>query len=190
VVETSYPRIVITGVPGVGKSTVFEKLVDELRKRGLSIGGIKAPEVRQGGVRVGFKVVDLLTGEEAWLARKGAEGPVRIGSYTILVEEASKVVENALRNAMARAHVIGVDEVGPMELKIPVFKPLLLEALDSEKPIILVVHYRLHDREILGRLSGSERIVVTFENREAVKSMLGQIVEKILSSLKQYSSGK
>ncbi|AFL66876.1 NTPase [Desulfurococcus amylolyticus] len=176
-------KIIITGRPGVGKSTFFEKLISELRESNLLVGGIKAPEVREHGVRIGFKVIDLLSGEEAWLAKKSIPGSVRIGSYTVLVEEASRIIETALRRALGEASVIGIDEVGPMELKIPVFKPLLLEILDSGKPVILVVHYRLTNRDILGRLSDAEKIVLTMENREHVKSSTKGLINKVIEAL-------
>lgn len=173
-------KLLITGRPGVGKSSLFSAIVHELKRSGYVVGGIIAPEVREGGQRLGFKVVDLMTGEEAWLARRDVVSPVRVGSYGVLVEEASKLVEKALVTALEGANVIGVDEVGPMELRLPVFKPLLLRVLDSGKPIILVVHFKLNDSDILARLQNARRIELTIENREFYrKTVPKQVVDAI-----------
>lgn len=175
-------KLLITGRPGVGKSTLFSTIVRELREAGYIVGGFMAPEVRQGGQRLGFKVVDLMTGAEAWLARRDVISPIRVGSYGVLVEEASKLVERALVGALEGANVIGIDEVGPMELKLPVFKPLLLKVLDSRKPMVLVIHIRMNDDDILLRLNDARRIVLTFENREIYRKT---IPKQVLDALKR-----
>lgn len=174
-------KITITGRPGVGKSTLFSLVVDTLRNNGFVVGGIIAPEVREKtGRRVGFKVVDLLSGEEVWLAIRGYESTSRVGSYGVVVKEADELVRKALNEALTRADVVAIDEVGPMELKLPSFKPLLLKVLDSAKPTILVVHFNLGDRDILSRLRDAWRVVLTVENREQYRKTLPELVLKAL----------
>lgn len=169
----------------MGKSTLFNAIVSELKSHGIAVGGIIAPEVRVSGVRLGFKVVDLMTGEEAWLARKDVASAIRVGSYGVLVDEASRLVEKAFNYALLSARVIAVDEVGPMELKLPVFKPLLLRALDSGKPAVLVVHARLSDADISLRLRDAEKVVLTIRNREFHRRTLPRKVLEIVSSTTQ-----
>ena len=137
----------ITGGPGVGKSTLFNSIVEVLRGRGCTVMGMIAPEVRSQGRRVGFKLVDLHTGEEAWLARAGLSGHPRVGRYVVLVEEAEPLGVKALERALKEADIIGVDEIGPMELLVPGIRSLIERIVASGKPKVGVIHRRLRVSE-------------------------------------------
>ncbi|MET1159837.1 MAG: NTPase [Thermoprotei archaeon] len=176
--------IVITGRPGIGKSTLFNNIVNRLRIEGFKVGGIVAPEVRDNsGRRLGFKIVDLLSSEEAWLARKDANSSVRVGRYGVLVKEASRIISNALARALREADVIAIDEVGPMELKIPAFRHYLHLVLESDKPRILVIHYRLRDPDILNKIEKAEKHIVTESNRDRLNR---ELPERVVNIIKGY----
>ncbi|MCX8196511.1 MAG: NTPase [Acidilobaceae archaeon] len=132
----------MTGEPGVGKSTLFFAIVRELRRRGCEVGGIYAPEAREGGRRVGFRIVDLLSGEGGWLAKEG-RGEPRVGKYVVLVEEAERVGVKAIERALREACVVGIDEIGPMELIPAGLRGAIERALRAEKPLLAVIHRRL-----------------------------------------------
>ena len=61
--------LLLTGAPGVGKTTVLTKTVDALKAKGINVGGMISREVREGGVRVGFEILDLSSGKRGWLAQ-------------------------------------------------------------------------------------------------------------------------
>ncbi len=68
-------QIVITGRPGVGKTTLIERVLAEIS---LDAGGMLTKEIRKCGHRVGFSVIDVDTKEEGVLAhlhqQQGLEG--------------------------------------------------------------------------------------------------------------------
>jgi len=54
---------------GVGKSTLTKKICSALQDRGLAVAGFYTEEVREGGRRVGFDIVDIPGGARKPLAR-------------------------------------------------------------------------------------------------------------------------
>lgn len=55
-------NFLITGRPGSGKTSVIGGAIKILRGRGLKAGGLYCPEIREGGERLGFKIID-----DCWL---------------------------------------------------------------------------------------------------------------------------
>jgi nucleoside-triphosphatase len=60
--------LLLTGSPGVGKTTVLMKTINELKEAGYRVGGMISREVREGGTRVGFEILDLNSSKRGWLA--------------------------------------------------------------------------------------------------------------------------
>ncbi|ALU11989.1 nucleoside triphosphatase [Ignicoccus islandicus DSM 13165] len=144
----------ITGEPGSGKSTLIKEVIDILRSKGVKVCGIVCPEVRVNNKRIGFKVIDISTNKESWLAKvDGCDGP-RVGRYRVC-REAAELISNAFKSD---CQVIAIDEIGPMELKLPGIREIFLNALKSGKPFIVVRHLKLRDEEILNILRECKEI--------------------------------
>ena len=174
-----YRYVALTGRPGVGKTTIFMKIYNELIGRGVSIAGFYCPEVRRMGRRIGFKIKSLDSSIERWLARvKDCSGP-QVGRY-YTCPEAGEVASYMLER-LDSANVVMIDEIGPMELKLRSVRKAILAALDSGKPGVFVVHERLRDPELRRRLDGYTCwFQITRDNRDYILKPIMESVEQAL----------
>ncbi|MEM0014790.1 MAG: NTPase [Zestosphaera sp.] len=163
-------KVFISGPPGVGKTTVFMRVVDMIRGEGFTVGGFICPEVRDRGRRVGFEIVDLMDGSRGWLARLcgDLEEEPRVGRYCVDVEATASIGVKAVEKAISSADLIAVDEVGPMELAVPPLKTSILKVLSGDKPLMAVIHWRLKS-ELLRLVRGRwELMEITQLNRSHI----------------------
>ncbi len=172
----------LTGPPGIGKSTLVSKVIYLLRSRGVGVGGCLTKERRRGKERVGFTILDLMSGREAELASSsGSLGP-RVGRYRVNLPGLAEVGATSLREAAKSADVIIIDEVGPMELTSPEFKKGVEACIRSGKPLLAVVHELMKDPVIEEFRSMADKsfIEVTLHIREGLPASLA---EQIFSAL-------
>jgi nucleoside-triphosphatase len=132
------PRaLLVTGSPGVGKTTALRAVAAGLRDRRL--GGFYTEEVRRGGVRTGFRLVTF-TGERRMLASVHRSGAPRVSKYGVDVSALDAVVETALAPAGVDIHL--VDEVGKMECLSPRFVAAMRALLDRRRRCVATVAKR------------------------------------------------
>jgi nucleoside-triphosphatase len=117
----SLPRILLTGPPRCGKTTVVQKVVARFPGRAR---GFYTREVREQGGRVGFEIVTL-DGQVALLSHVDFSGPYRVGKYGVSLENLHRVGLPALDPAPG-LELVMVDEVGKMEC----LSPRLVEAME------------------------------------------------------------
>jgi nucleoside-triphosphatase len=70
-------KILLTGRPGCGKTTLIKRIASKL---GRAAGGFYTEEIRRGRTRVGFKLVTL-DGDEAVLAHVDFKTSERVSKY-------------------------------------------------------------------------------------------------------------
>lgn len=174
----SYRYFVLTGDPGVGKTTLVKKIVSLISGEGVKTSGFYTEEVRKNGVREGFDVV-ALDGKRGRLARDQTliSGPVkcRVGKYGVLVKEFETVALPCLVQPDAthtRSHIIVVDEIGKMELFSSQFKNSI-KSIFSESVcniILATIPVRINDLLVDNIRNNNKTKVwmVTKENRNSV----------------------
>ena len=158
------------------------RLAEYLKREGFKIGGMATREIREKGVRVGFEILNLATGEKGILARVGGVGP-RVGKYAVNLEGLNRVGVNAIQEAVQRADLIFVDEVGPMELYSESFKRAVREAAGSGKPLIATVHYRARDPLIVELKREAVRLLEV--KREGWSSVFEEAVSTVVGWLRR-----
>jgi nucleoside-triphosphatase len=122
----------LTGPPGVGKTTVVAQVVERL---GVRAGGFYTREIREHGRRLGF-AINTLDGQEGILAHVDAAGRPRVSRYGVNVADIDGVAVPALLRALRGAALIVVDEIGRMELFSDRFRQAVMACLDSPKPLL------------------------------------------------------
>lgn len=172
----------ITGRPGIGKTTVLLKTIEELKAKGHNVGGMISREVRQEGTRVGFEIVDLKTGERGWLAHVNQPTGPRVSKYRVNLNDLVTIGVKAIQAALTEADLIVIDEIGSMELFSQDFKQAVKDAVNSSKLILGVIHHIARDPliEAIRKREDAEIFQVTFENRSRVHNILIQNALKYL----------
>jgi len=125
-------NLLITGLPGLGKTTLIRKLSELLKN--LHPVGFFTEEIREEGVRKGFELISL-NGRRGILSHKNIRTPFRVGEYKVDIKGFEDFLGSiSFFNTLTR--LIIIDEIGKMECFSDQFKKLLKEILDSEKWVI------------------------------------------------------
>ncbi len=178
--------VVITGRPGIGKSTVFNRVISRLKALGLNIYGFYCPEVREGPRRIGFKIIDIHTNDQGWLAISMDKAiqmgfnrySKRIGKYFVVYDEAKTIGINALRRIYSDPNgILGIDEIGPMELSIDELRKEIISAIMKSSKALLVIHKNLSDKNIIDILKRKNTVFYTVleSNREFIHDEIAKI---------------
>jgi len=175
-------NILITGPPGIGKTTAVGRIAMMLREEA---GGFCTKEIREGNERKGFGISSL-DGEIGVLAHADLEGHHKVGKYVVNISDLDRVGVSAIRRAIEAGKVVIVDEIGKMELFSTAFRSAVLEVLDSPSPMIATIM----DKEdsfcdLIKKRSDVQVVRLTKDNRDAVPEEVVGFLRKYLCSSSQ-----
>ena len=171
-VKFGMKNILITGNPGVGKTTIIKKLAENLHP---IAGGFLTEEIRERGTRVGFAIKDVHSGRQGILSHIKTKSRFRVGKYGVNVEEFESVGVKALEDALVREGVVIIDEIGKMELFSDLFRQMLVRVFESPHPVIATI--RKKKNPFVATLKNRPDTIVfevTTHNRDA---LTGEIVK-------------
>jgi len=166
-----HAKTLITGKPGVGKTTLVQKIIE--RMRSVNMAGFCTAEIRCLGSRLGFELQGL-NGERRTLAHVEIDSRNRVGRYGVDTNGFEEFLE-ALDLLNPDVELIVIDEIGKMELFSNRFQSLVRNALNSDKQVLASIPLKGNEfiREIKQRLD-IHLLEVTHGNRDR---LLEAIVE-------------
>ncbi len=174
-----YIKIGLSGLPGVGKTTTLIKTIEILEEEGYVVGGMITEELRENGKRTGFYVLDWMSKEKKVFAHKDFESRHKVGKYGIDINALEEVGIKALQDAMEKADVIVIDEIGKMEVESKKFVQTVRDILDMDKHIIMTLHKKSRNSLLqeIRRRDDIRMLEVTPINRNLLPFKIVQLIK-------------
>ncbi len=164
-------KIILTGRPGVGKTTLIRRLAELLGERAA---GFYTAEVRSYGERIGFDITTL-SGGHGVLARVDWPGPPRVGRYGVRLADLEQVAVSEIYRGIETGKVLLIDEIGKMELASEAFRRAVEAAFRASNALVATA--KSGADPFLDGLKAQPGVVVlevTVSNRQ---SLLGHVLE-------------
>jgi nucleoside-triphosphatase len=173
-------NLLITGLPGVGKTTLIKKLSEALQS--LHPVGFYTEEIREEGVRKGFELMSL-EGKRKLLSHKEIRSPYKVGQYKVDI----KGFEDFLGSISffdPFTRFIIIDEIGKMECLSLRFQEILKEILDSEKWMIGTI--ALKGSGLIAEVKERKDVKlfeITTKNRDSLLKEISDFLNQTLNSI-------
>ncbi len=106
--------LLLTGNPGIGKTTVLTLIAEFLTNRGVKVGGMTSREVRANGVRIGFEIVSFPSLKRGWLAQANRGNGPQVGKYSVNIADLEAIGAESIIQAVKDCNAVVIDEIGPM----------------------------------------------------------------------------
>ncbi len=128
--------LLLTGAPGVGKTTLLREVAARLSGRKLA--GFYTEEIRTpDGERSGFRIAGF-DGRSAVMAQAGFPGLHRVGRYGVDVAAIDALAPSFLAPDPS-TDIYLVDEIGKMECLSEKFVAAMRALLETGKPVVATV---------------------------------------------------
>lgn len=124
--------LILTGRPGIGKTTIIKAVIAQLGDRA---GGFYTEEILGPGGRKGFRLITL-DGQSAVIAHIDFKSRSQVGRYDVKVDVIDNLGAGAIRAAIDRNPIVIIDEIGKMELFSSQFQSAVLKAVSSSKIVL------------------------------------------------------
>lgn len=170
-------NLLITGVPGVGKTTFIihlSKALEELRPAGFI-----TREMRDAGNRVGFEIVGF-DGSHRLLSHIDIRSRYRVGKYGVDSEGFEEYLASLDLEGTGKRPVI-IDEIGKMECQSPLFRDLVVRLLESDRLFIATIAKK--GTPFIESIKGRKDVLlveITRENRDLLQEPVLRTVRSLL----------
>ena len=171
--ESIRKNLLITGLPGVGKTTLIRELAQKLRD--LNPVGFFTAEIREGDVRKGFELISLDERRRV-LSHVDIRSRHCVGRYKVDMEGFEDFL-TLIPFEDPRRKLVIIDEIGKMECFSARFRNVVLELLDSERWVIATIALKGGGIiEEIKRRQDMRLFEINFGNRE---SLVTEILKEI-----------
>ena len=169
-------KILLTGPPGCGKTTLIKKFVDNIS---LPVCGFFTQEIKEKGRRVGFEVESFGdNSRKAILAHIEVQSRYHVGRYNVDIDAFEKLIVPELENTIIGNKIIIIDEIGKMELFSERFKDILIDIFGSDRSLLASIMLKPQPfcDKLKNRLD-STILAISPSNRNAVLDELVNIFQ-------------
>jgi nucleoside-triphosphatase THEP1 len=129
-------KILLTGVPGCGKTTAVMKIIANLDPK--KVAGFYTQEIRENNTRKGFSWTRL-DGVTGILAHIDIKSPFKVGKYKVDVDGFEKSVVPVLDIERSNAELFIIDEIGKMECFSKKFITAVRRLFASDRSVLATV---------------------------------------------------
>ena len=133
---TKSAKILLTGLPGCGKTTAVMQIVAKLSHK--KIVGFYTEEIRQNNARKGFRW-NCLDGSSGILAHINIKSRFKVSKYGVDIAAFEKSVVPILNIEQSDAQLFVIDEIGKMECMSKKFVTAVRDLFASDKSILATV---------------------------------------------------
>ncbi|XP_032691190.1 cancer-related nucleoside-triphosphatase homolog [Odontomachus brunneus] len=173
-------HVLLTGPPGIGKTTICKKVASTLEKKGSRFDGFYTEEMRdRNGTRIGFDVVRVKDPERRLslarlknLTEAQKDCKYHVGNYSVFLDNFETIALSALDSD---TDILLIDEIGKMELFSKDFKRKVMDIFfgTSKKTFVIGTIPQIHKvpqqhATLFQKLHADERIKVlnvSYQNR-------------------------
>jgi nucleoside-triphosphatase len=164
----SVPRVLLTGTPRAGKTTLICRLAEQLQAAAVPVAGFVVHEVREQDRRAGF-AIEAFGGPRALIAHTSWTNRPHVGRYGVDVAAFERVALPAVGRAVQGDGVAVIDELGQMELLSEEFVREVHRLFDQGRPLVAAVHLKAHPvTDAFKRRPDVELLEVRPDNRNAL----------------------
>jgi nucleoside-triphosphatase len=167
-------KVLITGTPGCGKTTLVERLMSQLD---MQVCGFITKEIRENKRRIGFRI-DGVSGCSETLAHTCIRSRHRVGKYGVDLAALDRIVESEFSGDLAP--LVVVDEIGKMELFSERFRDTIGKLWQSTQ--IVVATIMSAPNAFCDRLKADKNTMtyrLNQKNRDEVFSEVGNFVNSV-----------
>lgn len=162
-------NILITGIPGIGKTTLIKSISQELKL--YEPTGFYTEEIKERNERKGFRLISL-NGREGILSHVDLVAKYRVSKYGVDIKGFEDFLDSIdLFNPAVK--IIIIDEIGKMECLSQKFNKMITQMLDSDKIVIATISLKgIPFIETIRRRRDVKLHLMTRGNRDSLSSII------------------